>query len=391
MIRLSICASPFLRYGFTSFVLLASLAVSSGVAFGQKEAPKDIPIRIGEKGVPITERMAFHHIPGVSIALIRDYKLAWIANFGEASRGRPMSGDTLFQVGTMGNTLVTSAALRAVQEKKISLDATINDYLKAWKSPQFPGGRPLTIRDLLENKSGLIYHKYFGYNPLEPVPTLLQVLNGEKPATTPPTRLTTAPGSTYNLAAENYVVLQQAIEDRFGVSYDSVARRLIFDPLGMKRSTFALTPSDSLRSQVAVGHGEDGEPLENGWRVYPESAAAGLWTTSRDFAIYLEDFMRSIAGKPGARILSRENADLMLKALSVDSDGDEQMMALGRDGYNNRKYLFRGGNAQGYYNIFNIRPETGSGILIMTNRNLCWQFANEVRDALALQEKWPGF
>jgi CubicO group peptidase (beta-lactamase class C family) len=218
MIRLSICASPFLRYGFTSFVLLASLAVSSGVAFGQKDAPKDIPIRIGEKGVPITERMAFHHIPGVSIALIRDYKLAWIANFGEASRGRPMSGDTLFQVGTMGNTLVTSAALRAVQEKKISLDATINDYLKAWKSPQFPGGRPLTIRDLLENKSGLIYHKYFGYNPLEPVPTLLQVLNGEKPATTPPTRLTTAPGSTYNLAAENYVVLQQAIGDRFGVS-----------------------------------------------------------------------------------------------------------------------------------------------------------------------------
>jgi CubicO group peptidase (beta-lactamase class C family) len=76
----------------------------------------------------------------------------------------------------MGNTLVTSTALRAVQEKKISLDATINDYLKAWKSPQFPGGRPLTIRDLLENKSGLIYHKYFGYNPLEPVPTLLQVL-----------------------------------------------------------------------------------------------------------------------------------------------------------------------------------------------------------------------
>ena len=355
------------------------------------EAPRDIPLNVGGKTVSLRERMAFHKIPGVSVALIRDFNVAWVARFGEASKGQPMTEDTLFQAGTMGNALVTSGALRAVQEKRIALDGPAQYDIKNWRVPSFPGGRPLTLRDLLENKSGLTYHKYYGYDAAKLVPTLLQVLNGEKPAITPAAKLAAAPGTTFNLAAENYVVLQKVAEERSGQSFDAVMREFVFDPLEMKRSTFALNPPDALRGDAAIGHDDNGDPIPGGWRAYPELAASGLWTTPREFAVYLADFLRSAAGRNDAKILSPEWAKEMLKPVATDSDGDEQCMGIGKNNYGGRTYLFRGGNAQGYYTIFNARPETGSGILIMANRNLCWQFSNELRDALAKQEKWPGF
>jgi CubicO group peptidase (beta-lactamase class C family) len=302
-----------------------------------------------------------------------------------------MTENTLFQAGTMGNTLVTSAAYRAAEKGEITLNAPVNDYLKAWKAPDFPGGRPLTVLDLLQNKSGLTYHKYYGYDSSAPVPTLLQVLNGEKPATTPATKILTAPGTTYNLAAENYVVLQQVAEDLSERSFDAVMHPLVFDPLGMKRSTFAQPLPESRRGEAAVGHDDEGKPLPGGWRVYPEAAASGLWTTPREFAVYLADFLRSIAGRNDAKILTSTSAKEMLKPVATDPDGDAQCSGVGIDRYKGRNHLFRGGNTQGYYTLFNARPETGSGILILTNRNLCWQFANELRDGLAKQENWPGF
>ena len=355
------------------------------------EAPKDIPLTVNGKNYSLAERMAFHKIPGVSVALIRDFEIAWVANFGEADKGRPMTADTLFQAGTMGNTLVTSAALRAVQEKRIALDGPAQYDIAAWRVPSFPGGRPLTLRDLLENKSGLTYHKYYGYERAKPVPTLLQVLNGEKPAVTPPVKLVTAPGTLYNLAAENYVVLQKVAEERSGQPFNAVMREFVFDPLGMTRSTFAQPLPESRCSEAAVGHDDEGKPLPGGWRVYPEAAASGLWTTPREFAVYLADFLRSAAGRDDAKILSPASAKTMLTPVAIEKDGDEQYMGIGRDRWNGRDCLFRGGNTQGYYTIFNARPETGSAILIMVNRNLCWQFANEVRDALARQESWKGF
>ena len=80
-------------------------------------------------------------------------------------------------------------------------------------------------------------------------------------------------------------IVQQLIEDVTGKKFSEVAKEMVFDPLNMKDSTFELLRPEEVNPETVVsGHLEEGQVVEGGWHIYPESAAAGLWTTPSDLA-----------------------------------------------------------------------------------------------------------
>jgi len=146
----------------------------------------------------LAERMKELNVPAVSIAVIHDGRIEWARGFGmRGPGGEPVDAETVFQAGSISKALAAISALRLVEDGKLSLDEDVNTCLTSWKLPASPvaAGKAVTLRELLTHTAGINVHGFPGYAKGEPVPTLVEVLNGEKPANTPAIRSEGAPGT----------------------------------------------------------------------------------------------------------------------------------------------------------------------------------------------------
>jgi len=137
----------------------------------------------------LAEQMAALHVPAVSVAAIRDGRIDWARAYGVVSLGGPpATTKTLFGAASIAKPLTAVGVLKLVQERKIDLDADVNQYLKRWKIPEnaFTVTKKVTVRELLNHTSGIGTHNGDIYDPSQPLPTLLEMLNGVKPARTLP-------------------------------------------------------------------------------------------------------------------------------------------------------------------------------------------------------------
>jgi len=120
----------------------------------------------------------------------------WLVREG----GAPVTPETLFQAASISKSLTATAALHLVEAGKLSLDAPIQTELKSWTLPQnsFTAQQPVTLRELLSHTAGTTVHGFKGYAGGETVPTLVQVLNGQKPANSDPIVVNAMPGKAFS-------------------------------------------------------------------------------------------------------------------------------------------------------------------------------------------------
>ncbi len=262
----------------------------------------------------LADRMKELNVPGVSIAVLHNGKIEWARGFGvRGIGGEPVNAETMFQAGSISKPLAAMACLRLVQQGKLSLDADVNSYLTSWKFPSDPvaAGKPITLRELLTHTAGTTVHGFPGYASTAPVPTLVQVLNGEKPANTPAIRSEAAPIARWNYSGGGYTIMQQVMLDVTHEPFPKLLHDSVLSPIGMKHSTYEQPLPQPLREYAATPYRGDGKPVEGGAHTYPEMAAAGLWTTPTDLAIYAIEVERSLIGKAN-HVLSIEMTRQML-------------------------------------------------------------------------------
>src|SRR5262245_53373537 len=92
----------------------------------------------GEPGWTIEERMKFYKVPGLSVAVIKDFKIVWAKGYGVKDVGtkEPVTSETLFQAGSISKSVNATIAMKKVEQGKIALDDNINDKLVTWKLPE---------------------------------------------------------------------------------------------------------------------------------------------------------------------------------------------------------------------------------------------------------------
>lgn len=253
-------------------------------------------------------------VPGLSLAVVSEGKIVRARGYGviESGSSTPVTEDTLFQAGSVSKPVAAFGAMRLVETGKLSLDDDVNATLKSWKVPEneFTATEKITLRRLLSHTAGLTVHGFPGYAVDAPQPTLVQILSGEKPANTSAVRADLEPGSRWRYSGGGYSVMQQLVIDVTGHPYPEFMHDTVLKPAGMLGSTFAQPLPPDLAAKTATGHSH-GKPVKGRWHVYPEMAAAGLWTTASDLARFAIAMQQSIAGKPGA-LLSAETAELMV-------------------------------------------------------------------------------
>ena len=230
--------------------------------------------------VNLEVRMKETHIMGLSIAVIKDYKVQWAKGYGwaDVESKRRVDANTRFQAASISKSLNSMGQLKLIQQGKIDGEADINKYLKSWKFPydSLTGTKKISLFQLLSHTAGLDIHGFPGYERTAAMPTLPQILNGEKPANTKKVHSLFTAGTKFEYSGGGTTISQQLLIDITGQAYASFMDKEVLKPLGMKHSSYQQPPTDTAR--LATGYYENGKPVKGNYHVYPEQAAAGLWT-----------------------------------------------------------------------------------------------------------------
>jgi len=382
------------------------LGVSVGTGYGQtaKKYAKGVEANITQveqnlqrvshvAGQPakwtLQERMKYYHANGVSIAVIKDYQVEWARAYGlaDAAQQQPATVNTLFQAGSISKSLHAMGVLKLAQDQRLTLDADINTYLKSWKFPydSLAKGKKITLAHLLSHTAGLTVHGFPGYEVGTPLPTLPQILNGEKPANTAAVRSQYAPGLRYEYSGGGTTISQLLVQDVTGQPYDKFMWENVLKPLGMHASSFTQPPAGEPRSRLATGYVKGGKAVKGHYHVYPEQAAAGLWTTPTDLAAYVIETQRAWEGK-SAKVLSQEMTQRRLTPY-IDSVAGLGVFILHKRGV---AYFEHGGSDEGFVSQYTGSLAGGNGVVVMTNSENT-ALLEEIVNSVATTYRWKNY
>ena len=315
----------------------------------------------------VVARMQQSHITGLSLAIVQDGKIVKAQGYGftDKSGRTPVTTNTLFLAGSVSKSVAAIGVLHLVQEGQLSLDADVNTRLQTWKVPEnkFTKDQKVTLREILSHSAGLTVHGFPGYDRNGPIPTLAQVLDGVKPANTQAIRVDTVPGSEWRYSGGGYTVMQQLIIQVTGKPFPKFMSDTVLHPLGMANSTYEQPLPPARETLTATGYYADGKAVKGKWHVYPEMAAAGLWTTPSDLARFAMGIQQALAGKSNP-VLSPATTRLMLTRQKAD-DG----LGVFLEGQDKTLRFSHGGRDEGFDALMIADANIDQGAVIMINAN----------------------
>ncbi|HKY27237.1 MAG TPA: serine hydrolase [Pyrinomonadaceae bacterium] len=342
----------------------------------------------GDPSWSIAERMKHYKVPALSVAVIKDFKIEWARAYGvkDLEANEPTSTETLFQAGSISKSVAAMVAMKKVEEGKISLDENINNKLTSWKLPdnEFTAKKKVTLKNLLSHTSGTTVHGFPGYAITEKVPTLEQVLDGAAPANTAPVRVDFEPGTRFRYSGGGTTIAQLAIMDIEKKPYPEIARETVLGPLNMTNSTYSQPLPADWRKKAATGYRSNGEEVEGKIHIYPEMAAAGLWTTPTDLAKFGIEVQLSLAGKSN-KVLKKDSVDMMTKSFMDDAG-----LGFFVEKHGNALYFGHGGADEGFRAELLVSRDKGYGIAVMANSDN-GQILREVIRSVAREYGWDEF
>lgn len=359
----------------------------------------------GKFGPPknLYDRLTHYQTPGISIAVINDFEIEWARGFGvcEARTNREITPNTLFQAASISKPVFALAVMRLVQEQRLNLDEDVNNYLTSWRVPAIGDWQPrITLRQLLSHTAGLTVHGFRGYLNSDPLPTTLEILNGEPPANNDKVQVNIIPGLHYRYSGGGTIIAQQVLVDLLLQPFPQIMHELVLEPLGMTNSTYQQPLPNDWLIRAATTHSFSGVPLVGSPHVYPEMAAAGLWTTPSDLAKLAVELMRVLRGL-SPMVWNKQTIEQMLHPQQPQQiqEANDEFIGLGNGlfvglgffaggGVGNGFYFFHSGRNEGFVSLMRIYPHIGKGAVVMLNSHEI-DLIPEVMRSLAVEYDWP--
>lgn len=336
----------------------------------------------------LPDRMKHYHTPGVSVAVIHQYELEWARGFGiqEAGAPAPITERTLFQAGSISKPVFALAVMRLVREGRLDLDEDVNRYLKSWQIPANGSWQPrVTLRQLLSHSAGLTVHGFPGYARTADIPSNVQILNGEPPSNTAAVQVNLLPGLQARYSGGGTTVGQRLVMDVMGQPFPEIMQDWVLGPLGMQASTYEQPLPESLHEYAATAHPWMNTPVTGKWHVYPEMAAAGLWSTPSDLARLGIQLQLALKGES-----SLFTADTILDMLTPQV---EEHVGIGffLEGKGETARFGHGGSDEGFESRLILYKHLGMGAVIMVNSNEGRPLIAEIERAIAQEYGWPDY
>ncbi|HSG08281.1 MAG TPA: serine hydrolase domain-containing protein [Longimicrobiales bacterium] len=341
-------------------------------------------------GLTIQELMDRFGVPGASIAVVHDFKIHWAKGYGVADveTGAPVDTETMFQAASISKPVAAMGVLRAVQDGLFTLDDDINDILESWSldGGEFTKDRPVTPRGLTSHTSGLGDGFGFpGYHPSDPIPTVVQIFEGQEPSNVGALFMERPPMTLMEYSGGGVTLMQQALSDARGRPFVEIMRDDVLAPIGMATSSYQQPISPEHDRNAARAHSREGKSMGAKWHVYPELAAAGLWTTPSDLARFAIEVQLSALDRSN-RVLSRTTVQEMLSPVGVGDYAVGFSVSKMGQGW----YFTHGGSNWGFRARLLAHKIKGYGLAIMTNADQGGAVAAELSRRIQMAYEWDS-
>ncbi len=336
----------------------------------------------------LAERMKHYNVAGLSVAVIDNYQVVWAKGYGYADKkeGRKVTANTMFEPGSISKSLNAVGILQLAQQGTLDLYQDINQYLVNWKFPYdtVSHGKKITTAQLLSHTAGLGIHGFPGYHRDSAIASVTNILDGRAPSNTEAVRSVTEPGIEPRYSGGGILITQQMLIDITKQRYEEYMYEHIFRPLGMNNSSFSQPPSVAQSKNLATGYKTNGNEVPGKYFVYPEKAAAGLWTTPTDICKYILEMQQAYQGK-SSKVLNQEMVKLHLTPYKYD-------VALGTyiQDRNGEKYFVHSASNEGFTGYFLGGLTNGKGVALFVNSE-DGHVLLELLNSIALVYNWEGF
>lgn len=332
----------------------------------------------------IQERMEFHKVPGVSIAVVENGKIKWAKGYGFANTdtGTKVDENTLFQAGSISKPLAALSALKLYENDSLELNKDVNYYLKNWQIPEdkFTKTKKVTIEKLLTHTAGMTVHGFPGYQQTDEFPEIIDVLNGN--GNTAKIVVDTIPGSIWRYSGGGYTVMEKVVEDVSGLTLDKYMSKNILLPIGMKNSTYQQPITKEWKNNISAAYDGNGKLIKGLWNNYPEQAAAGLWTTASDLALYCIEIQDILQGKRDG-VLTKKTVDIMLTKHKNDWGLGPSLQ------WEKDSLIFKhGGKNAGFTNNLISFANRGNAVIVMTNADNGGKLIGEILKSVSNYYDW---
>lgn len=335
-----------------------------------------------------------YRVPGATIALVVDGRLAWSQGYGLADRENnlPATPETVYQVASISKTVAAWGVMRLVEQGKLDLDAPVGRYLTRWSLPPSaydPQG--VTVRRLLSHTAGLSVHGYPGYAPDAPLPSLEESLNGFLGDSYAVSQMA-EPGTIFNYSGGGYTLLELLVEEVSGQTFADYMHSEVLSPLGLAHSGYDWR--SDLRPRTAGAYDIQGQRLPN--YLFTEKAAAGLYTTAGDLATFGAAFFAGTDGQPAGRgVLAPTSLETIgAVVLSIPPETLEGYLS-GMDGYglgvyvetlpDGSRWLSHSGSNKGWRSLLVVAPAQRTALTVLTNSDNGSAFND------AILSRWAGW
>ncbi len=360
-----------------AFTLFASLLALPTLVHAQTSKPPidkgtvllEVPAQGKTLRITLGQMMSSLHVPGVSVAVIDDYRITWAGGIGTTREqgGTPITTETPFQAASISKPVTAAGALWLVSQGKLDLDQDVNERLVQWKVPanDLTKTQKVTLRRLLSHNAGVNVHGFAGYEAGKPMPTLRQMLDGEAPSNSPAIRVTATPGTLCRYSGGGFVIARALMEDVSKQPFDEFMQQHVLTPAGMKHSTFRMELSPADAARAPTGTSVAGKSLPGQYHRYPEMAPDSLWTTPSDLALFAIEIARSAQGKSN-HVLPQAMVQEMLKP-QCEGDGDRIGLGFGLRWEQTRGTFAHNGGNDGFQSTLMMDANTGKGLAVMGN------------------------
>ena len=329
----------------------------------------------------INDRLKELGIPGLSMAVVANGKVEWAKAYGmaDSSENRRMTTETMLLAGSISKPVAALRAQQLVENGQLSLDENVNEYLTSWKLPdnEFTIKEKVTLRRILNHTAGLTTWGFPGYDKGDTIPSVPDVLDGK--GNTDAVRVYKEPGESWMYSGGGYTIMQLMVTDMEGISFPQTMQENVLNPLGMGESTFENPLPEKYHGIAATGYRGNGNEVEGKWPIYPEMAAAGLWTTPSQLIQYAIEVQK----------INNSKQDGILKYETVS-----EMLTPGMNGHGlgpaaSEITFGHGGADEGFRAQLTAWKNVPHAVVVMINSDN-GQILQEVMLAVAQEYNLPG-